>query len=136
MFIRRKRVRYMWIDTWADSGRIAESQLCDSLNYFKGHSFQFPLTNHFDLPDSESVLGISQDLPICSYSSVSQDRFFCKSLWVEQPLASIPFDPQGTCLHMCGRGGLLTVGMRNMCSLQGPASSLNCPLFLSWSFHQ
>ena len=111
-------------------GRIAESHLCDSLNYFKGHSFQFPLTDHFDLPDSESVLGISQDPLICSYSSVSQDRFYCKSLWVEHSLASTPFDPQGTCLHMCCRGGLLTLRMINVRSGQGPASSLNCAAIL------
>ena len=125
---------HVWVDTWADSGRIAESQLCDSLNFFKGHSFQFPLTNHFDLPDSESVLGIPQDPPICSYSSVSQDRFFCKSLWVEQPLASIPFDPQGTCLHMCGWGGLLPLRMINMRSGQDPASSFSCAAILILEF--
>ena len=112
--------------TDADSGRIAESQLSDSLDYFKRHSFQFPLTSHFDVPDSESVFGIPQDPPICSYSSVSQDRVYCKSLWVEHPLASILFDPQGTCLHMCGWGGLLTLRMINMRSGQSPASSLSC----------
>ena len=31
-------------------------------------------------------------------------------------------------------GGLLTSGMRSMCSVQGPASSLNCPTFLVLEF--
>ena len=42
VFIRRKRVQYLWIDTWVDSGRVAEWHPHGSLNYFYG---AFLLTN-------------------------------------------------------------------------------------------
>ena len=35
---------------------------------------------------------------------------------------------------MCGRGGLLTLRMRNMSSGQGPTSSFNCPAVLTSEF--
>ena len=61
-----KRVQCMWIDTRADSERIAPS-----LTW--GISSWFPLANHFDLPGSESEFGISKDPPMCVYTSLSQD---------------------------------------------------------------
>ena len=36
--------------------------------------------------------------------------------------------------RMYGQGGLLTLGTRNMWSVQGPASSLNCPAILVLEF--
>ena len=60
--------------------------------------------------------------------------FYCKGIWVEHPLTSLPLGLQGAFLHMCGRGGLLTPRMRNMWSEQGPASSLNCPAILVLEF--
>ena len=35
---------------------------------------------------------------------------------------------------MCGKGGPLSLGLRNMWSVQGPASSLNCPAILVLEF--
>ena len=35
---------------------------------------------------------------------------------------------------MCGQGGLLTTRMRDMCSGQGPAFSLNCSAILILEF--
>ena len=47
---------------------------------FMGH-FCWPLANHFDLPDSESVFGLSQDFPTCARTSLSQDGFYWRGLW-------------------------------------------------------
>ena len=33
---------------------------------------EFPLANHFDSPDSESIFGISQDPPIYAHAFLSQ----------------------------------------------------------------
>ena len=45
-----------------------------------GISSEFPLANHFDLPDSESIFGISQDLPKCAHTSLSQDAVYLKGI--------------------------------------------------------
>ena len=45
-----------------------------------------------------------------------------------------PLDLQGAFLRTSGQGGLLTSGMRNMWSEEGPASSLNCPAILVLEF--
>ena len=42
----------------------------------------FPLTNHFDLPGSQSIFGISQDMSMCVHTSLSQDGFYRKDVWV------------------------------------------------------
>ena len=54
-------------------------------------SSDFSLTDHFDLPDLESISDISQDSPTCVHSSLSQDGFYQKGIWVELALASFPF---------------------------------------------
>ena len=98
---------------------------------FKRHFFQSSLTNDFDLPVSESVFCITQDPPIATCSSLSQDGFRQRGLWVGWHHS--PFDLQGYFLCMCSRLGLLTSGMRKMWSLlsgQGPSSSLDCPAVL------
>ena len=56
-----------------------------------GISSGFPLADHFDVSVSESILGLSQDSPMRAYASLSQDAFYCKGLWVELPLALLPF---------------------------------------------
>ena len=50
-----------------------------------GISSGFPLAN-LDLPGSQSIFGISQDPPIWVYTSLSQDGFCQKGIWVEYPL--------------------------------------------------
>ena len=47
-----------------------------------GISSGFPLANYFDLPGSESIFGISQDLPMSVHASLSQHGFFCRGLWI------------------------------------------------------
>ena len=89
----------------------------------------FSLANHVHLPGSQSTVTTSQDPP-CGCT----DAFYCKGLWVEYPLISLPFDLRGALLCMCGWEGLLTLRMRNMWSSQGPATSLNCPALLIWEF--
>ena len=46
----------------------------------------YPLANHSDLPGSQSIFGLSQDPSMCEYTSLSQDKFYCKGIWVECPL--------------------------------------------------
>ena len=81
--IKRKRVQYEWIDTWAES----ESKcLSCTLMQFKslkmGISSSFPLANHFDLPGSLSIFGISQDPSVDVHASLSVDGSYHKGLWV------------------------------------------------------
>ena len=111
--------------------RVTESHCCGNLNSF----YWIPLANHFDFPGSQFIFGISQGPPVCAHVSLSQDRSYCKDLWVDKyHLPSLPFDVQGVFLCMCGHGGLLTLRMSNMRLGQGPASSFNCLVFLSCSF--
>ena len=123
----------MWIDTRVGSERVAPSWQFESLLW--GICSGFPLTNHFDLPCSKSVFGISQDLPMCAHTSLSQDGFYLRGIWIDNiTWHHSPSDLQGAFLCMCSRGDLLTLRMRNMWSHvlpgQGPASSLNCPVIL------
>ena len=78
-------------------GRLREESLsCTLLTVwmpFKGHFFSgFPLASHLDLPSSQSIFAVSQDLPLCLHISLSQDGFYWRGLWVQHPLASLPFD--------------------------------------------
>ena len=59
----------------------------------QGISSWFPLASHFDLPGSESLLGIFQDPPVCVCTSVSQNGFQRRVLWVASHHS--PFDLQG-----------------------------------------
>ena len=69
VFIRRKkRVQYMWIDTQVDSERDKVALMAFEFLLW-GISSSFPLANHFDLPGSQSILGISQDPPMCAHIS-------------------------------------------------------------------
>ena len=47
--------------------RVTRSWQFESLLW--GISSVFPLTNHFDLPGSESIFGVSQDFPMCAHIS-------------------------------------------------------------------
>ena len=50
-----------------------------------GISYGFPLDD-LDLPGSQSIFGISQDPPMWVHTSLSQDGFYRKGIWVEYPL--------------------------------------------------
>ena len=79
IFIRRKkRIQYVWIDTRADSESVAALVFIT----YTGHFFQVSFGPSFDLPDSESVSGISQDPPMWAHSSYSQDGFYLRGLWI------------------------------------------------------
>ena len=41
-----------------------------------GISSRFPLVSHADLPGSQSMFGISQDLPTCIHAPLGQDGFY------------------------------------------------------------
>ena len=45
-------------------------------------SSMFPLANHLVLPGSHSILGISQDSPMCVHASLSKGKFCLKGLWL------------------------------------------------------
>ena len=124
----------MWIDTWEGS----ESESCPrgSLGHLYGAfllGFLWPI---IDLPGSKSVFGISRDFPRCACTSLSQDGFYGRGLWVDLVTwHHSPLDLQGAFLPMCSRRGLLTSKNEEyvvsyLLSGQGPASSLNCPVIL------
>ena len=108
IFIRRKkRIQYVWIDTRADSESVAALVFIT----YTGHFFQVSFGPSFDLPDSESVSGISQDPPMCIRASLSQGGFHGEGLWAA--LIPLPFRLPRNCLV---RKVSLTSRMRNMCS--------------------
>ena len=137
------------------TGRVAELYPHGILSYFYGaFLLGFLLANHLYLPCSQSMFSISQDPPMCVHTSLSQDEFYCKGLWIEHPLTAdrshpctagrsstawasreafisgsleVLFDFQGAFLFSCGQGGLLTLRMRNMCfvSLKNYVLSFN-----------
>ena len=73
--------------------RVTPSRQFESLLW--GIASGFPLANHFDLPGSKSISGISQDFPMCAHASLSHDGFYQRGLWVISischHLASLPF---------------------------------------------
>ena len=77
-----KRIQYVWIGTWPGSER--ESRPRGSLNHLIwGISSGFPLANHFDLPGSKFVFGVSQALPMSAHAPLSQGGFYRRGLWVD-----------------------------------------------------
>lgn len=87
-----KIVQYMWIDTQADlEGKFLSHALVELELLLCNISSVFPLASNFDLP--QSILGVSQDPPICAHASLSQDELYCKGLWIAwHKLISLPFD--------------------------------------------
>ena len=63
----------MWIDTQVDLGRAMPLWWFESILW--GVSSGFPLASHLDLSGSESIFGVSQDPPVCTCASLSQDGF-------------------------------------------------------------
>ena len=64
--------------------RVPELRPCGSLKYFYEVFLPGSLeeTNHFGLPCSQSIFGISQDPPKCAQASLSQNGFYRKGIWV------------------------------------------------------
>ena len=93
-----------------------------------------PLASHFDSLGSGSVFDISQDSPMCVHTSLSQNRFQQRGLWVE--LTSLPFWPPRSFLsersswlwewEICGLLSFIRVG----------PSLLSCYWYFGVSFHR
>ena len=72
VFIKRKRVQYVWIGTSVDSeGESLSCALVAVWSTFMRCFFQVSLANHFGLPCSQFIFGISQDPPKCAQASLS-----------------------------------------------------------------
>ena len=120
----------MSVDTGADS---------DRERHWDSPSWQFelllwdissnvPLANHSDLPGSQSIFGISQDPPMYASVSLSQDGSYRKGIWYT--LTWLPFGILGAFSAHVQLRRSPEFGTRSMWSVQGPASSLNCPAVL------
>ena len=89
--IRRKnRVQYLWIDTQADSERVAESYPCGILNYFMGYFFLLSFGQSFSFAWFRVHIYNISGSSMCAHASLSQDGFHRRGLWVEHHLASLP----------------------------------------------
>ena len=73
VFIRRQGLQYTWIDTHVGSETATSLWSFESLLW--GISSRFPLANHLALPGSELYLVYLRVLPMCTWASLSQDRF-------------------------------------------------------------
>ena len=83
LLFRGKRVQLVWIDTWPDWG--TSPSVTPSWQFksrVSGISSGFPLANHFDLPGSPSIFGISQGPSMYAQASLSQDESYHTGLWV------------------------------------------------------
>ena len=71
-----KRVQYVWIDrqTQRESPQVAPSWKSELL--LEGISSKSPLDNHFDLPVLQSIVAISQCLPMYVHTTLSQHGFY------------------------------------------------------------
>jgi len=102
VFIKRKRVQYVRVGTPGNSE--GESLVTPSWQFellLWGISFRFPLVSQFDLPGSQSIFGVPQDPSKCVDTSLSQDRFHQKGVWVEHPLTLLPLWPARSLLCIC-----------------------------------
>ena len=131
-----QKVQHMWIDILADSE--GESLSCAHMAVwitYMEHFFQVSFDHSLWFAwCAVHIWYISVSL--CMHAYLSQDGPYWKDFWVEHPLTWLQLGFQGAFSARLWLGRSPDSGMRNMCSLQGPASSLNFPLFLSWGFHQ
>ena len=108
-----------------------ELLLRGSSSWFPG----FPLASDFDLSDSQSIFGVSQDPPLCAHASLSQDGLYKKGTWVENiPWHNSSLTSKEPFLHLSGQEVLLTVKIRSMYLGRTQPPPLIVPLCLSWSF--
>ena len=91
VFIRRKKKSTVRVDRHTGGLRERVAPLWQFESLIWGTSSGFPLANHFDLPGSTSIFGISQDRPMCARISLSQDGFYLRGLWVD--LTSLGITP-------------------------------------------
>ena len=85
-------MQHVWQDMGRLGGGVAMLLHCitqiDLLLW--GISSCFPLASHFDLPGSQSIFGISQNPSMCMCTSLRQDAFYQKGVWIEPPLTLLP----------------------------------------------
>ena len=134
VFIKRKKST-ICVDREADSeGESPSCTLVEVWIIFMRYFFQVSFRQSFwfacFIVHSCYISGSSH---VCTHDSWST-WILLKRFMGRTSLTSTPFGLQGAFLCMCGREGLPTWRMRNTRSRQGPASSLNCPLFVSSSF--
>ena len=100
-----------------------------------GQFFQFSLGQSFWFTwFTVHIWYISVSFHVCTHLLANTDST-AKAYGYSIPWHHSTFDSQGAFLSTCGQGGLLTLGMRNMWSEQGSASSsLNCPAILVLKF--
>ena len=125
----------MWIDTQADSGREC-LWTPGGLNYFYGVfllGFLRPVIS--DLPGSQFIFSISQDPPMCAHTTLSQDGFYWRGIWVENiPWHQSPLAFREPLLLVHDQGGLLTSRKETCGPGRAQPPPLKVLLFLSfWS---
>lgn len=69
-------------------GGLRKSHCLGNLNHLYGaFLLRFPLADHFNLPGSESIFGISQDPPVCAGISTKMD--FSKEVYGKLSIISL-----------------------------------------------
>ena len=68
------------------------------------------------------------------HTSLSQDGFYCKDLWVEHPLTSLPFDLRGAFLHVGVIGNISSLQESEICGLSKVQPPLLFPVILILEF--
>ena len=95
----------------------------------------FPLANHFDLPGSQVLFGVSQDLPLCAHASLSQDGFYQKGIWKYHPLSLLPVWPARNIFWACVVWEVSWFQNEKRCGLgRAQPPRLNCPAILVLEF--
>ena len=126
----------MWIDTWGNIQRespwVAPSWQFELVLW--DISFGFPLANHYNLPGSQSIFGISQDPSTCAHGSLSQEGSFQRGVLLEHPLTLLPLLPARSLFCACVIGEVSWLWIEKYVSEQGPASFCNCPAILVLEF--
>lgn len=89
-----------------------------------GISYNFPLANHFDLPHSQSLSGISQDPFVCTHLLAKMDPT-TKAFGQSIPWHGNPLGLQGAFLCTCGAGKSSDFVNEKYMVWARPASSLN-----------
>ena len=120
-------------------GRLREESLSHTLRTvwmpFKGHFSGFPLASHLELPGSQSIFGVSQDLPLCVCTHLlakmdsTEEAYGYNIPWHPSPLTSK--EPFCACVVR----EVAWLGEWEICGMtRAQIPPLIILLFLSWSF--
>lgn len=87
VILEKKRVHYVWLDTWADSGESLESMPPLAV-WIMGNFFLVYFGQSFEFAGSQSIFGVSRTLPcVCAHSAI---KYFTWRMGRNIPLASLP----------------------------------------------